>query len=67
MLAEFCVIRMAGLLWPLLLLSPVSVFRRVNKALVRWARHKYKRLHHHKTRTVQLLEKIAKRCPRLFA
>ena len=44
-----------------------SVFRHVNKAMVRWARRKYKRLRQHKTRAMQLLEKVAKRCPRLFA
>ena len=41
--------------------------RHVNKALVRWARRKYKSLRWHKTRAVQFLEGIAKQCPQLFA
>ena len=44
-----------------------SVFRQFNKALVRWARRKYKRLRHHKTRAAALLQEIAKRSPTLFA
>jgi RNA-directed DNA polymerase len=41
--------------------------RHVNKALVRWARRKFKSLRRHKTRASQFLEGIAKQCPRLFA
>ena len=44
-----------------------SVFRQFNKALVRWARRKYKRLRRHKIRAATLLQEIAKRSPRLFA
>lgn len=44
-----------------------KVFRQLNKALVRWARRKYKALRRHKTRAAVLLEGIAKKCPRLFA
>ena len=43
------------------------VFRHFNKALVRWARRKYKPLRRHKIRVSKLLEEIAKRSPRLFA
>ncbi|WP_339058376.1 group II intron maturase-specific domain-containing protein [Candidatus Regiella endosymbiont of Tuberolachnus salignus] len=43
-----------------------GVIRHVNKALVRWARRKYKSLRHHKTRAMQFLERIAKQSPRLF-
>ena len=44
-----------------------SVFRHFNKALVRWARRKYKPLRNHKVKASKLLEEIAKRSPRLFA
>lgn len=44
-----------------------GVFRHLNKALVRWARRKYKPLRHRKTKAAKFLEEIAKRCPRLFA
>ncbi|WP_067582921.1 group II intron reverse transcriptase/maturase [Endozoicomonas ascidiicola] len=44
-----------------------SVFRHLNKALVRWARRKFKPLRHRKTRAMKFLEEISKRCPRLFA
>lgn len=41
--------------------------RHVNKALVRWARRKYKSLRRHKTRAATFLEGIAKQSPHLFA
>ena len=41
--------------------------RHVNKALVRWARRKFKSLRRHKTQASQFLEGIAKQCPCLFA
>ncbi len=41
--------------------------RHVNKALVRWARRKFKPLRRHKTKAAQFLEGIAKQCPHLFA
>lgn len=41
--------------------------RHVNKALVRWARRKYKKLRHHKTRAALFMEGIAEREPTLFA
>jgi hypothetical protein len=41
--------------------------RHVNKALVRWARRKFKSLRWHKTRASQFLERIADQCPSLFA
>lgn len=41
--------------------------RHVNKALVRWARCKFKSLRRHKIKTTQFLDKIAKACPHLFA
>lgn len=44
-----------------------SVFRHLNKALVRWARRKYKSLRRHKTKAMQFLEEIVMRSPRLFA
>ena len=44
-----------------------KVFRQINKALVRWARRKYKALRRHKTRAAILLEGIAKKHPQLFA
>lgn len=40
--------------------------RHVNKALVRWAKRKYKSLRWHKTRAAQFLERIAEQCPHLF-
>lgn len=43
------------------------VFRHLNKALVRWARRKFKTLKRHKRRTVAVFDKLSKRCPRLFA
>lgn len=44
-----------------------SVFRHVNKALVRWAIRKFKTLKRHKSRTIGLFDKLSKRCPYLFA
>jgi len=41
--------------------------RHVNKALVRWARRKFKALRRHKSRASQFMEKIAEQNPRLFA
>ena len=44
-----------------------SLFRHINKALIRWARRKYKKLRRHKTRTLKFLEGMATKSPRLFA
>lgn len=44
-----------------------TMCRQVNKALVRWARRKFKVLRRHRTRVSQFLEGISKRCPGLFA
>ncbi len=44
-----------------------AMCRHVNKALVRWARRKFKSLRRHKVRAAQFLERIAKQNPRLFA
>lgn len=44
-----------------------SMCRHVNKALVRWARRKYKSLRRHKTRASKFIEDISQRCPHLFA
>ncbi len=45
-----------------------GVFRHnINKALVRWARGRYKPLRRHKTRAVKRLEAIAEGSPHLFA
>ena len=44
-----------------------KVFRQLNKALVRWARRKYKALRKYKTRASVFLERIAKKQPGLFA
>lgn len=41
--------------------------RHVNKALVRWARRKFKPLRRHKTQAMKFLERIAEQNPRLFA
>jgi group II intron reverse transcriptase/maturase len=41
--------------------------RHINKALVRWARRKFKPLRHRKTRAMLFLEKIADQRPDLFA
>lgn len=47
--------------------SLYPVFRHINKALIRWARRKYKNLRRHKTRATLFLERIAKQNPWLFA
>jgi len=44
-----------------------AMSRHVNKALVRWARRKYKPLRRHKVRAAQFLERIVKQSPHLFA
>ncbi|HAI8172623.1 group II intron reverse transcriptase/maturase [Escherichia coli] len=44
-----------------------SVFRYINKSLVRWGRKKYKMLSRYKTRASKFLEEMAKRSPQLFA
>lgn len=41
--------------------------RHVNKALVRWARRKFKPLRRHKTKAMKFMEGISKQNPRLFA
>lgn len=41
--------------------------RHVNKALVRWARRKFKSLRRHKRKAMKFLEEISKQNPRLFA
>jgi hypothetical protein len=43
-----------------------AVFRNFNRALVRWAMNKYKKLHGRKTKTVDFLSNLAKEKPRLF-
>jgi len=43
-----------------------SVMRHMNRALIHWARRKYKKLSHHRRRAEYWLGKIAKREPRLF-
>ncbi|PIE42604.1 MAG: group II intron reverse transcriptase/maturase, partial [Gammaproteobacteria bacterium] len=44
-----------------------KVFRPLNKALVRWARRKYKALRKYKTRASVFIERIATNNPGLFA
>jgi RNA-directed DNA polymerase len=44
-----------------------SVLRHLNRALVQWARRKYKRLYRHRRRATYWLGRIAKRDPWLFA
>lgn len=44
-----------------------SVLRHMNRALVHWARRKYKRLNRHRRRAEHWLGKIARREPQLFA
>jgi RNA-directed DNA polymerase len=44
-----------------------SVLRHMNRALVHWARRKYKKLTRHRRRAENWLGKIAKREPQLFA
>lgn len=43
-----------------------SSLRHINKALIMWARRKYKRLAKHKKRAERFVGRIAKRNPRLF-
>jgi RNA-directed DNA polymerase len=43
-----------------------SVMRHMNRALIQWARRKYKKLSRHRRRAEYWLGKIAKRDPRLF-
>jgi RNA-directed DNA polymerase len=43
-----------------------SVMRHMNRALIQWARRKYKKLNRHRRRAEYWLGKIAKREPRLF-
>ena len=45
----------------------ISLLRRIDEYLVRWAMRKYKRLRGHRTRTWRFLAAIAKREPGLFA
>jgi len=45
----------------------ISLLRRIDEYLVRWAMRKYKRLHGHRTRAVAWLAGVARRDPRLFA
>lgn len=45
----------------------VHVLRHLNRALVHWARRKFKRLHHHRRRAEHWLGRVARRQPRLFA
>jgi RNA-directed DNA polymerase len=45
----------------------VSLLRRINEYLVRWAMRKYKRLRGHPTRAWRLLATVARREPELFA
>ena len=44
-----------------------SVLRHMNRALVQWARRKYKRLNRHRRRAEHWLGRLAKREPKLFA
>lgn len=43
-----------------------SALRHINKALIMWARKKYKKLARHKKRAEHLMGRIAKQSPRLF-
>jgi len=43
-----------------------TVMRHMNRALILWARRKYKKLSNHRRRAEHWLGKIAKRAPRLF-
>lgn len=43
-----------------------SVLRHINKALIMWARKKYKKLARHKKRAEHFMGRIAKQSPRLF-
>ncbi|AGK99593.1 group II intron reverse transcriptase/maturase [Clostridium pasteurianum] len=44
-----------------------TVLRHMNKALVHWARRKYKKLQRHRTRAERWMGRIAKQLPKLFA
>ncbi|MGB8899232.1 MAG: group II intron maturase-specific domain-containing protein [Methylocella sp.] len=44
----------------------IAVLHRINAALARWARRKYKRLRYRKTASVQWLGRLARRDPSLF-
>lgn len=44
-----------------------AIFRHFNKALVRWARRKFKPLRRHKTQASKFMERMSVQCPRLFA
>ena len=44
-----------------------KVFRQLNRALVRWARRKFRTLRKHKTRASEFIQRIIKTNPRLFA
>ena len=44
-----------------------KVFRQINKALIWWARHKYKKLQRRKTRAGKFMENIADTQSDLFA
>ena len=44
-----------------------AMCRHINKALVRWARRKYKSLRRHKIKAAQFLERIVKQSPFMFA
>jgi len=44
-----------------------AMCRHINKALVKWARRKYKSLRRHKIKAAQFVERIAKQSPFMFA
>jgi RNA-directed DNA polymerase len=44
-----------------------TVLRHMNKALVHWARRKYKKLERHRTKAERWMGRIAKQLPKLFA
>jgi RNA-directed DNA polymerase len=44
-----------------------AVLRHINRALVQWARRKYKRLSRHRRRAEHWLGRLARREPGLFA
>lgn len=47
--------------------SLYPVLRHFNRALISWIMHKYKKFKGHKSRAVELLEKLAKQNPQMFA
>jgi hypothetical protein len=55
------------LLRALLQVHVVSLLRRINDHLVRWAMPKYKRLRRREKRAGELLAKASRRSPQLFA